>query len=267
MQRRQRLHLVVNQSRFLLLGAAGQYPGLASRVLGQSLRHLPRAWQQRHGTPLLLAETFVDPRLFAGTCYRAANWIEVGRTQGFGRVRGGAVGYQQHGALKRVLLYPLQPDAAAQLSAASAPAQWQAPPPTLKLNRDQWRSLRAFLGQASDPRSRRGLRYPLPTALTLLIAGRLAGCRTLAQLADFGRALNQETLRQIGSRRRPQSGRYEAPGISSWHYILKQVDSAQVEDLMARWVAEHVPEMQADDDAKRLPVQAVATDGEVPRGS
>ena len=89
------------------------------------------------------------------------------------------------------------------LSAASAPAQWQAPPPTLKLNRDQWRSLRAFLGQASDPRSRRGLRYPLPTALTLLIAGRLAGCRTLAQLADFGRALNQETLRQIGSRRRP----------------------------------------------------------------
>ena len=67
-QRRQRLHLVVNQSRFLLLGAAGQYPGLASRVLGQSLRHLPRAWQQRHGTPLLLAETFVDARFFAGTC-------------------------------------------------------------------------------------------------------------------------------------------------------------------------------------------------------
>lgn len=49
---RLRLFLVVNQSRFLLLSAAGQHPGLASRVLGQSLRQLPREWQRRHGAPL-----------------------------------------------------------------------------------------------------------------------------------------------------------------------------------------------------------------------
>ena len=267
LQRRQRLFLVANQSRFLLLSAAGQYPGLASRVLGQSLRQLPREWQQRHRAPLLLAETFVDPALFDGTCYRAANWIEAGRTQGFGRVRGGPISYQAHGAPKRVFVYPLQADAAAQLSAERAPAHWQPHQPVITLKPAQWRSLRAFLDQVSDSRGRRGLRYPLGTALTLLLAGRLAGCQTLTELCDFGRALSQSTLALIGSRLRPQTGRYEAPGISSWHYILKQVEAKQVEDLLATWMAEQVPDLQADSDEGEPAVQAVGLDGKVLRGS
>lgn len=214
-----------------------------------------------------MAETFLDPRFFDGTCYRAANWIEVGHTQGFGRVRGGAIGYQAHGAPKRVLVYPLQPGAAAQLAAKRAPAHWQPHRPMITLKPDQWRSLRAFLDQVSDTRSRRGLRYPLGTALTLLIAGRLAGCQTLTELRDFGRALSQETLARIGSRRRPQSGRCQAPGIGSWHYILKQVDSEQVEDLLGAWVAGQVPEMQAASAGGEPAVQAVALDGKVLRGS
>ncbi len=108
LQRRQRLFLVANQSRFLLLSEAGSSPHLASRVLGLSLRQLPREWQRLHGSALLLAESFVDPARFAGTCYRAANWLEVGATQGFGRVRGGAIGYRHHGAPKRVFVYPLR---------------------------------------------------------------------------------------------------------------------------------------------------------------
>ena len=90
LQRRQRLFLVANQSRFLLLCEARPCPQLASRVLGLSLRQLPREWLRLHAAPVLLAETLVDASQFAGTCYRAANWIEVGSTQGFGRVRGGA---------------------------------------------------------------------------------------------------------------------------------------------------------------------------------
>ena len=119
LQRRQRLFLVANQSRFLLLSEAGSSPHLASRVLGLSLRQLPREWQRLHGSVLLLAESFVDPARFAGTCYRAANWIEVGATQGFGRVRGGAIGYLHHGAPKRVFVYPLRRDARQQLAAAT----------------------------------------------------------------------------------------------------------------------------------------------------
>ena len=56
LQRRQRLFLVANQSRFLLLCEAGSVPHLASRVLGLSLRRLRADWLARHGHELLLAE-------------------------------------------------------------------------------------------------------------------------------------------------------------------------------------------------------------------
>ena len=151
--------MVANQSRFLLLSEAGSSPHLASRVLGLSLRQLPREWQRLHGSALLLAESFVDPARFAGTCYRAANWLEVGATQGFGRVRGGAIGYRHHGAPKRVFVYPLRRDARQQLAAARAQPAWRPHQPRLMLNDAQWRSLRCFLDQVPDTRSRRGLRY------------------------------------------------------------------------------------------------------------
>ena len=267
LQRRQRLFLVANQSRFLLLSEAGSSPHLASRVLGLSLRQLPREWQRLHGSALLLAESFVDPARFAGTCYRAANWLEVGATQGFGRVRGGAIGYLHHGAPKRVFVYPLRRDARQQLAAARAQPAWRPHQPRLMLNDAQWRSLRCFLDQVPDTRSRRGLRYPMRTALAILIGSRLAGCQTLTELSDFGRALSQQTLAAIGSRRRPQTGRYEAPCISSWHDLLKRIDAAEVERLLAAWTAAQVlgnPEDSADGEA---PLRAIAMDGKVLRGS
>ena len=267
LQRRQRLFLVANQSRFLLLTAAGRSPHLASRVLGLSLRQLPREWQRRHGAPLLLAETFVDPQQYRGTCYRASNWIEVGATQGFGRVRGGAIGYRRHGAPKRVFVYPLRRDARQQLAAAQPHPDWQPHRPRIMLSDAQFHSLHAFLDQVPDPRSRRGLRYPLRTVLTILIASRLAGCQTLTDLCDFGRALSQRSLALIGSRRRPQTGRYEAPGISSWHYILKRIDALQVERLLAAWTAGQVLEEQGASEQGEASVKAVAMDGKVLRGS
>ena len=75
-----RLHLVTNNSRFLIL--PGGERNLGSRVLSLCTRRLVRDWPARFGHEVLLAETFVDPDLFHGTVYRAANWVEVGRTRG-----------------------------------------------------------------------------------------------------------------------------------------------------------------------------------------
>ena len=55
------------------------------------MRRLARDWRTLHGHEVLLAESFVSPARFAGTCYRTTNWIEVGSTLGFGRVCGGSV--------------------------------------------------------------------------------------------------------------------------------------------------------------------------------
>ena len=66
-----RLHLIGNNTRFLILPEAKGIKNLASRTLGLSLRRLSGDWREAHGHVLELAETLVDPSLFEGTCYRA----------------------------------------------------------------------------------------------------------------------------------------------------------------------------------------------------
>ena len=78
-----RLHLVTNNARFLILPGGAR--NLGSRALSLCTRRLASDWPARFGHEVLLAETFVDPARFRGTVYRAANWIEVGRTRGFAR--------------------------------------------------------------------------------------------------------------------------------------------------------------------------------------
>jgi hypothetical protein len=115
--KRARLPLVVQNTRFLLLPGV-RVPHLASKVLAANLRRLRADWQARYGHGLLLAETFVDPTRFRGTCYRAANWVGLGATQGAGK-HGNR--YRRHGVPKLVFVYPLHPAARARLTAPLTP--------------------------------------------------------------------------------------------------------------------------------------------------
>ena len=101
--RSQRLHLIVNNTRFLLFPWVS-VPHLASKVLSLVSRRLPADWQERYGHAPVLLETFVDPAHYRGTCYKAANWIEVGVTQGRGR-QDRQMKYLS--TPKRVYMYPL----------------------------------------------------------------------------------------------------------------------------------------------------------------
>jgi len=78
-----RLHLVTNNTRFLILPWV-RVPHLASHILGLIARRIQKDWQKKYGHGLILLETFVDQR-FRGTCYKAANWLYVGSTKGRGR--------------------------------------------------------------------------------------------------------------------------------------------------------------------------------------
>ena len=79
---------------------------LASRVLSRCLARLGQDWVERYGYAPVLAETFVDPRRFAGTCYRAANWVVMGRTTGRGK---NCPNQRPNRSIKEVLGYPLTP--------------------------------------------------------------------------------------------------------------------------------------------------------------
>ena len=102
-QRQKNLPLVVNNARFLIMPWV-KSKNLASHILSMIARRLPTQWEERYGIRPVLLETFVNTERFAGTCYKAANWIYVGKTKGRGKL--GPAG-KQSVPIKDLWLYPL----------------------------------------------------------------------------------------------------------------------------------------------------------------
>jgi len=101
--RKRNLHLLAYNSRFLILPWV-QVPHLASHILGRMAKIVPADWQRLYAHPIYWLETFVDTSRFAGTCYRAANWQEIGTTQGRGHR---APTLEQTRPVKKMLGLPL----------------------------------------------------------------------------------------------------------------------------------------------------------------
>ena len=101
--RRHNLHLLAYNTRFLILPWV-EVPHLASHLLARMAKRLSQDWQGFYQHPIYFLETFVDPERFAGTCYRAANWILLGRTTGRGK---DDQTNRPNRSIKEVLGYPL----------------------------------------------------------------------------------------------------------------------------------------------------------------
>jgi len=82
--RERNLGLICNNTRFLIFDWV-KVPHLASYALGACLRRLPCDWKRRYGADIAMVETFVDTTRYLGTCYKAANWLKIGRTKGRSR--------------------------------------------------------------------------------------------------------------------------------------------------------------------------------------
>ncbi|MGH8142916.1 MAG: Druantia anti-phage system protein DruA [Steroidobacteraceae bacterium] len=105
-QRVRNLHLVVNNSRFLILPWIRR-KNLASRILALISRRLPRDWLAAYAYSPVLLETFVEKPRFTGTCYKAANWRYLGDTQGRGKLDQ----FMLYGKpVKTIWVYPLVSD-------------------------------------------------------------------------------------------------------------------------------------------------------------
>jgi len=116
-QRVERLKLIVQNRRFLVLSAKGQAPNLASQAMGAALRALRGHWQDCFGYRPLLAESFTDPEAYAGTCYKASNWEQVGWSVGYRRHR--ADFYVPNDRPKRLWLRPLVSGSAGTIASGS----------------------------------------------------------------------------------------------------------------------------------------------------
>jgi len=104
--RKRNLHLIVNNARFLILPWV-RSKNLGSRILSLAARRIADDWQQSYRYRPVLLETFVEKRRFAGTCYKAANWIRVGETTGRTKIDLPIPG---SAPIKSIWLYPLTRD-------------------------------------------------------------------------------------------------------------------------------------------------------------
>ncbi len=113
--RKANLGKVICNSRFLLVPRVAH---LASHVLSLCARRLKQDWVQRYGVRPMLLETYVERDRFEGTCYRSANWVHVGATQGRGRMDRERT---YSAPIKEVYVYPLQRNACKKLCVEPQP--------------------------------------------------------------------------------------------------------------------------------------------------
>ena len=252
-----RLHLIGNNTRFLILPEAAGVRNLASRVLGRSLRRLSADWAALHGHPLELAETFVDPSRFSGACYAASNWSRVGRTKGFARHNGSYT--DPHGSPKEMFVRPLRRDARERLSDPADREEWSCRATPVRYTRVELRSLRGLFAEVPDARRGQGRKHALATVLSICALARLAGQRGPAATERFARHLEQEELRALGAWRDPAAGRWVAPSDSTICRVLADTDPDALGEVLLKWAAPRL--------AQPGGTPALAADGKRIRGA
>ncbi|MCC5021716.1 MAG: DUF4338 domain-containing protein [Candidatus Synoicihabitans palmerolidicus] len=227
-RRVERLSLVVQHRRFLLLTKRGEEPNFTSQVLAAAVRTLPGHWQERFGYRPLLAKTFTDPEAYQGTCYKASAWEPVGPSQGYERHRGDL--YREHGK-------PIAPVAAAPAPLGQGPAERprprfaqdcraglrRAPTDTLPLKNGQLPSLLEALCSVPDPRAK-NTRFKIGPVLGIVALALLAGRRDIASIARMANLLDQDQRFALALPREAGKKVRLAPSYSVFYDVLTRLD-------------------------------------------
>lgn len=261
-QRRGRLHLVANNARFCVLGAAGQYPNLASRAMALNLARLSADWLEAYQHPIVLVESFVDRQCFRGTAYKACGWQALGYTAGFKRVAEDF--YELHDRPKELYGRELLKGAARQLRARKMPAGLCAYERKVSLGcqmpSDQLGSLREVLQrEVPESRSVHGLRHKQATVLTItlayLVSGGEGGHRAVA---TFAKDLTQAQRARVGCWFNSRKRTYDAPSENCVYRVLKAVPVLAFQQAVWAWQKRRLGAQDGD---------VVVLDGKALRGS
>lgn len=225
-----RLHLVANNSRFLIL--PGRHcPNLGSRTLALCKRRLTVDWPAKFGHPLLLLETFVDPERFAGTIYKAANWRFLGYTKGYSRTRHGYSNTTQ--SRKMMFVQTLQPDARTVLSKPVLDKSYCKGARTMMLSANQMISLPDFFAHITDPRRPQGRRHRLSTILGIAAGATLCGMRGYKAIHDWAKSLGPKARERFGCRF--ENGRRVVPSEYVIRDLLVRIDPAELDRALGLW--------------------------------
>jgi hypothetical protein len=242
----ERLKLVVQNRRYLLLTERGAEPNLASQVLALAVRELPGQWQARFGYRPVLAETFTDIEKFRGTCYRASGWEAVGQSAGYSRHR--ADFYVPNDRPKRLWLRQLCKDAkgilcGADLSAEHRHGETPATSGVLPLSQPQMCSLWSVFCRMSDPRAR-NTRFRLASVLTIVAMALMSGKRDISQFYRFGWRLRQKqrSLIRLPFKSKNRKIR-DIPGYSVYYQVLSRLNLDEFANVLNGWLKDRSGEL------------------------
>jgi hypothetical protein len=225
-----RLKLIANNSRFLIL-PDWHRPNVGSRVLSLLERRIGADWQARFGHPLLLLETFVDPSRFHGGVYRAANWLELGQSQGYRRTRAGYSDMPD--APKRVFIKPLCRHVRTRLTDPDRERLQLTGKAKTMLNAEQMRSVPHCFTTIADPRRAQGRRHRLPVVLAIAAGAIVCGMKGYKAIAQWAKALGPQARERFGCRR--ENGVYLVPSEFVIRDCLVRIEAGALDRALAAW--------------------------------
>ena len=231
-----RLHLIANNTRFLILGAPGCFPNLASFALAAMVQCLSADWSAAYGHSLLLAETFVDPSKFCGHMYKEAGWTRLGQTKGYARANGRYT--DPHGVPKDLHVFPLHRDTRSRMCAPDPLPDPLLPNPMGDASGQPLHGLSSVYEEflrVPDFRRAQGRKHTIASVLTIDTVASLSGFESGIGAAHFARALNQTELKMLGAWFNPKTKKYEPPSKSVIYRVREKADTAAMESVLKRW--------------------------------
>jgi len=238
-QKRRRLLLVVNNSRFFI-PEPYHIPNLASRVMKLNVQRLSADWEQVYHHAVLVAETFVDPEQFRGTTYQVSGWTLLGKTQGFQRSQQDF--YQAHDRPKQLWVRELREGARTILRGRNLPEACQAceqdRPPDCPQPPEELSQMKAFFGDIPGWHVRKP-DFPIPSLVAVTVCAMLCKvCLGQRDLAGFAANLTRDQMKALGFPRDWNSRihRYFPPSASTFARLLQKVDNTALQKALQRWL-------------------------------
>jgi hypothetical protein len=237
-QCRCRRPLLANNSRLLVMPDCHYY-NLVSRFMKLMLERLSEDWQQRWGHPIVMVETFVDPRFYQGTAYKVSGWSHLGKTAGWKRDADDF--YEKHDAPKQVWVRELTQNARVKLRAPQLPAEWAQVEASRSIRctakvPDIRSLMEAIRADVPEFRRKQALAYPLAGIVCLIVMALAQGVvRGPTDLAAYADTLSPAQLRALRFRADPHTGQMRCPKKTVFTTVLQAIDDELLERVLLRW--------------------------------
>lgn len=250
-QKRRRLPLVVNNSRFLILPGF-HVPNLASKVMKLTVQRLSADWERAYQHAVLVGESFVDRQRYLGTSYKVSGWTLLGQTEGYQRSRQDF--YQAHDRPKELWVRELCPGARTILRGRNLPAACQSceqsHPPECPQSPEQLRQMLLFFEGLGDWRKRR-CRFRLSSLVAVTVCAMLCKvCLGQRDLAAFAANLTREQMRALRFPRdwTRRVHRYLPPSESTFFRMLSHLDNQKLQQALLAWQDQVLGQRDPKDD-------------------